>query len=315
MEMSLVAPVKDGKIQDVSASGTSNSTEKEKKTGSSSLDKQAFLQLLVAQMKYQDPLEPTSNTEYISQLATFSSLEEMQNMRSSMDLQRASSLVGQEVYMKTTNATTGDTDYVHGIVDYVTYENGKAFLSINGSLYPLDDLDSVYNQEYTEAYSMAYDFTVALNKLPSASKLTVSNFEDVEKLQKTYESMSDYQKGYLTSDNKKKIEELIAKMNEMKKAIEEAENAQGSSSTSGTENEDKTSSAEKTENTDEISSAEETESSDETSSAEETGNTDKTSSETEAADETSSTEGSDEAEAVAEETGSTEGEESGEGTE
>ena len=303
--MSLVAPVKDGKIQDVSASGTSNSTEKEKKTGSSSLDKQAFLQLLVAQMKYQDPLEPTSNTEYISQLATFSSLEEMQNMRSSMDLQRASSLVGQEVYMKTTDSTTGDTDFVHGIVDYVTYENGKAFLSIGGSLYPLDDLDSVYNQEYTEAYSMAYDFTVALNKLPSASKLTVSNFEDVEKLQKIYESMSDYQKGYLTNDNKTKIEELIAKMNEMKAAIEEAEKAEESSSTDETQNEDGTSSTEETENTDKTSSAEETE------------NTDKISSETEAeaADETVSTEGSSEAESVAEETQSTEGEESGEGTE
>ena len=303
--MSLVAPVKDGKIQDVSASGTSNSTEKEKKTGSSSLDKQAFLQLLVAQMKYQDPLEPTSNTEYISQLATFSSLEEMQNMRSSMDLQRASSLVGQEVYMKTTDSTTGDTDFVHGIVDYVTYENGKAFLSIGGSLYPLDDLDSVYNQEYTEAYSMAYDFTVALNKLPSASKLTVSNFEDVEKLQKIYESMSDYQKGYLTNDNKTKIEELIAKMNEMKKTIEEAEKAEESSSTDETQNEDGTSSTEETENTDKTSSTEETE------------NTDKISSETEAeaADETVSTEGSSEAESVAEETQSTEGEESGEGTE
>lgn len=303
--MSLVAPVKDGKIQDVSASGTSNSTEKEKKTGSSSLDKQAFLQLLVAQMKYQDPLEPTSNTEYISQLATFSSLEEMQNMRSAMDLQRASSLVGQEVYMKTTDSTTGDTDFVHGIVDYVTYENGKAFLSIGGSLYPLDDLDSVYNQEYTEAYSMAYDFTVALNKLPSASKLTVSNFEDVEKLQKIYESMSDYQKGYLTNDNKTKIEELIAKMNEMKKTIEEAEKAEESSSTDETQNEDGTSSTEETENTDKTSSAEETE------------NTDKISSETEAeaADETVSTEGSSEAESVAEETQSTEGEESGEGTE
>lgn len=303
--MSLVAPVKDGKIQDVSASGTSNSTEKEKKTGSSSLDKQAFLQLLVAQMKYQDPLEPTSNTEYISQLATFSSLEEMQNMRSSMDLQRASSLVGQEVYMKTTDSTTGDTDFVHGIVDYVTYENGKAFLSIGGSLYPLDDLDSVYNQEYTEAYSMAYDFTVALNKLPSASKLTVSNFEDVEKLQKIYESMSDYQKGYLTNDNKTKIEELIAKMNEMKKTIEEAEKAEESSSTDETQNEDGTSSTEETEDTDKTSSAEETE------------NTDKISSETEAeaADETVSTEGSSEEESVAEETQSTEGEESGEGTE
>lgn len=207
--------------------------------------------------------------------------------------------------MKTTDATTGNTDYIHGIVDYVTYENGKAFLSIGGSLYPLDDLDSVYNQEYTEAYSMAYDFTVALNKLPSASKLTVSNFEDVEKLQKIYEGMSDYQKGYLTNDNKKKIEELIAKMNEMKKAIEEAEKAEESSSTNETESESGTSSAEETENADKTSSAEETE------------NTDKISSETEAeaADETSSTEGSSEAESVAEETQSTEGEESGEGTE
>ena len=288
---------------DASASATSLSTSKT--ADNNSLDKDAFLQLLVAQMKYQDPLEPTSNTEYISQLATFSSLEEMQNMRSSMDLQRASSLVGQEVYMKTTDSTTGDTDFVHGIVDYVTYENGKAFLSIGGSLYPLDDLDSVYNQEYTEAYSMAYDFTVALNKLPSASKLTVSNFEDVEKLQKIYESMSDYQKGYLTNDNKTKIEELIAKMNEMKKTIEEAEKAEESSSTDETQNEDGTSSTEETENTDKTSSAEETE------------NTDKISSETEAeaADETVSTEGSSEEESVAEETQSTEGEESGEGTE
>lgn len=69
--MSIVVPVKDGKIVDETASQTSLSESK--KAGS--LDKEAFLQLLVAQMKYQDPLEPTSNTEYISQLATFSSLE------------------------------------------------------------------------------------------------------------------------------------------------------------------------------------------------------------------------------------------------
>lgn len=292
--MSLVAPVKDGKIQDVSASGTSNSTEKT--TSNSSLDKQAFLQLLVAQMKYQDPLEPTSNTEYISQLATFSSLEEMQNMRSSMDLQRASSLVGQEVYIKTTDSTTGGTDYVHGNVDYVTYENGKAYLSVNGSLYSLDDLDSVYNPDYTEAYSMAYDFTVALNKLPVASKLTVSNFEDVEKLQKTYESMNDYQKGFLTNDNKKKIEELIEKMEAMKKTIEEAENSEKTSSTDETENEEKASSTDETD---------EAEVEDTTSSE----------AEVESAEAASSTEGSAEEETVAEETESTEGEESGEGTE
>ena len=106
------------------------------------MDKDAFLQLLVAQMRYQDPLEPTSNTEFISQYAQFSQVEQLQNMAGSMDLQRASSLVGQQVRVKTTNSS-GDTNYVEGKVDYVTYEGGKAYLSVNGDLYSIDDLDTV----------------------------------------------------------------------------------------------------------------------------------------------------------------------------
>ena len=56
--MSLVAPVDNGQVN---ISETSQETEK--KTGSA-LDKDDFLMLLVTQMKYQDPLEPESNTEY-----------------------------------------------------------------------------------------------------------------------------------------------------------------------------------------------------------------------------------------------------------
>lgn len=40
------------------------------------LDYDAFLQLLVTQMKHQDPLEPMSDTEYVAQLATFSNVEQ-----------------------------------------------------------------------------------------------------------------------------------------------------------------------------------------------------------------------------------------------
>ena len=99
--MGVVQEVKDGKfVESNSAASLANS---KKKTGNDSLDKDAFLQLLVAQMKYQDPLEPTSNTEYISQYATFSELEQMQNMSASMDLFRASSLVGQTVLLKVTD--------------------------------------------------------------------------------------------------------------------------------------------------------------------------------------------------------------------
>ena len=53
--------IQDGKVVDTTAKGNSKSSSS--KASNSSLDKEAFLQLLVAQMKYQDPLQPTSNTE------------------------------------------------------------------------------------------------------------------------------------------------------------------------------------------------------------------------------------------------------------
>ena len=48
--------------------------------GQQQLDKDAFMQLLVTQLKNQDPLAPTDNQEFIAQLAQFSSLEEMQGV-------------------------------------------------------------------------------------------------------------------------------------------------------------------------------------------------------------------------------------------
>jgi len=51
----------------------------------SSLGKDDFLQLLVAQMQNQDPLEPMDNTDFIAQLAQFSSLEQMSNIADGID--------------------------------------------------------------------------------------------------------------------------------------------------------------------------------------------------------------------------------------
>ena len=90
--MAAIAHIKDGKIVE---STTASSLAKETKKSGSTMDKEAFLKLLVAQMKYQDPLEPTSNTEFVSQYAQFSSLEQMQNMSATLELSRASTLVGQ----------------------------------------------------------------------------------------------------------------------------------------------------------------------------------------------------------------------------
>ncbi|MCP5102660.1 MAG: hypothetical protein GY950_04740 [bacterium] len=50
------------------------------------MGKDAFMQLLISQMSYQNPLEPMENTEFVAQLAQFSSLEQMQNIASGIEL-------------------------------------------------------------------------------------------------------------------------------------------------------------------------------------------------------------------------------------
>ena len=205
-------------IQDTSAASLAKGTQKK---SNSTVDKDQFLQLLVAQMKYQDPLEPTSNTEYISQYATFSELEQMQNMSASLELARASSLVGQTVLMEVADSQ-GRTTQVQGNVDYVRYENGKAYLSINGELYSMDDLNTVADPVYLEGYKKAAEFLNAYHKLPALAVLTISDREAVEKVNEMYKNMSDYDKKFITDDYVTGLEKYVAKMEELKLAAAQA---------------------------------------------------------------------------------------------
>lgn len=121
---------------------TSNST-----TGNSSLGKDAFLQLLVTQMKYQDPLNPNTDTEYVAQLATFSQLEQMQNLNKTFSNSQAFSLVGMDVVLKTTDSS-GKEITKSGTVDKVIMNNGVAKLLVGGNQYTLDQLDEVIDSTY-----------------------------------------------------------------------------------------------------------------------------------------------------------------------
>ena len=205
--MALVATVENGKVVE---SASQSSLKNTSKTSNNGMDKDAFLQLLVAQMKYQDPLEPTSNTEYIAQYAQFSQVEQLQNMASSTDLARASSLVGKEVYIKTTTSS-GETKYVQGKVDYVVYENNKAYLSIEESLYSLDDLD-----------------TVKLNKLPAVAAIDLTDAEEIDELEKTYNEMSDYEKSFVASDTVKTLNKYIERLKAVREAAAGSDDADDS---------------------------------------------------------------------------------------
>lgn len=197
--MGYSATIKDGKVVDNTASSISDSIATKK--SNDSLDKEAFLQLLVAQMQYQDPLEPTSNTEYISQLATFSELEAMNNLNDSMSLYRASQLIGERVIIKTTSASTGETYLVQGVVDYVGYESGQAYVYIDENPYSLNDVNTVVDSDYWDKYennnsgtTKAEDVTkllAAIKELPD--EITLENEEAVASARKTYDALSaDY---------------------------------------------------------------------------------------------------------------------------
>jgi flagellar basal-body rod modification protein FlgD len=141
----LVQTIKDGKVVDTES--TSSSSKTKSNASDNTLDKDAFLQLLVTQMKYQDPLNPSSNTEYVAQLATFSQLEQLQNLSNASATSQAFSLVGKTVDV-TTESATGSTTTITGKVDYVSVSNGESKLSINGNLYSVDQLATVLDSAY-----------------------------------------------------------------------------------------------------------------------------------------------------------------------
>ena len=210
--MALIAPFKDGQFVQ-SASATSIENEKKGRENGSGIDSEAFLTLLVAEMQNQDPLEPTSNTEWISQYATFTQVSEVQAIGDKMQSLSAQSLVGQDVIMKVTNEA-GNTEYVSGKVDYVVYENDDVFLSIEDQLYSIKDLDTVASPEYMEAYELASEIAEALKELREVDKVTVNDKEKIEDIYSKFKGMNKYQLTFLDKSVQELIEAYYEKLTE-----------------------------------------------------------------------------------------------------
>ena len=75
----------------IAAGQSKNSSDSETSLNVSDLGKDEFLTLLLAQLRHQNPLDPASNTEFIAQLAQFSTLEQMSNMNTTLEESMAAS--------------------------------------------------------------------------------------------------------------------------------------------------------------------------------------------------------------------------------
>lgn len=202
--MALIQPIENGTV-------TGDTTSTSKATANNELGYDQFLQLLCAEMQYQDPLEPTSNTEYVAQLATFSQMEATLAMQTTIESSNANALVGKYVIVKTTSST-GNTVATEGFVDYVQKENGEQKVCVNGVLYSLSDVYQVADTEYMEAETLANTFAAAVEKLPEANMLTLFDKSDVKNLKTYYDNLNAYQQSKIDQTTLTKYKELIAQM-------------------------------------------------------------------------------------------------------
>ncbi|MCS7214876.1 MAG: flagellar hook capping FlgD N-terminal domain-containing protein [Thermodesulfovibrio sp.] len=115
--------------------------EKTKAIGNNQIDKEAFLKLLTAQLKYQDPLNPLSNTEFVGQLAMFSALEQVINIGNTLDnmarenaLILGASLIGKKV------TTTSSENYT---ITGVSYQDGKLNLLAGDKSLTLEEIQKI----------------------------------------------------------------------------------------------------------------------------------------------------------------------------
>jgi flagellar basal-body rod modification protein FlgD len=107
-----------------------------------------FLQLLVTQMSSQDPLNPQSDTEFISQMAQFSSLQNSKDLQTQMEAMRATQLIGQTVTVKVHDDQGDRSDA--GVVTGLSMDTGTPQVVLNnGSAYDVSDITLVQQTPQT----------------------------------------------------------------------------------------------------------------------------------------------------------------------
>lgn len=112
---------------------------------SKAMDKEAFLKLLVAQLKYQDPMNPSSNEQFIATTAQFTTIEKLdelaqQNAASAhmSALATAGALVGRQVSISTDDGTTLTANVLKG-----QYAGGLLSVVTDAGTFPLDQVSAI----------------------------------------------------------------------------------------------------------------------------------------------------------------------------
>lgn len=123
-------------------------------------DKDMFLSLMLTQLKHQDPSEPMENTEWLSQLANYSSLEQMTQVNSNLEdmskylstltndlstnfsITQTLSLIGKEVDISYENENN-ETIRTTGKVTEASVFDGNGVVKVNGEYYSIANIQTI----------------------------------------------------------------------------------------------------------------------------------------------------------------------------
>ncbi|MBB3109395.1 flagellar basal-body rod modification protein FlgD [Paenibacillus phyllosphaerae] len=125
---------------------TSSKTTSTTATKTNTLGKDEFLKILVTQLKNQDPMQPMQDTDFIAQMAQFSSVEQLMNMSENMgklsqNLGLASSMIGKEVAWY--QSTEAGTSVESGVVESIVVRDGIQYAVVGASNIPIDEIVSI----------------------------------------------------------------------------------------------------------------------------------------------------------------------------
>lgn len=125
-----------------SYSGYISSNSNTSKESGTDLTVNDFFQLIAAQLQNQSMYDTVDNTQFISQLAQFTTLSQMNELTAAVNSNLAVSLLGKPVGVTTTDSL-GQAQTTIGEVEQVTYSGGVPYLYVNGGFYTLNEITDV----------------------------------------------------------------------------------------------------------------------------------------------------------------------------
>ena len=138
-----------------------NQTTSDRKTSTEN-DSNMFLTLMLQQLQNQDPTQPTDNTQWLSQLAQYSSLEQMTQMNSGLkdcmdyvsalysemtansEINQTLSMIGKEVTINVPNKDDpAKFDKISGVVTEADFKDGTGKVKVNDEYYSIENIVTV----------------------------------------------------------------------------------------------------------------------------------------------------------------------------